>query len=66
MADQAVEPPAESSPRPPADSMEIDEEVKEEESVDGPSGGLSRELCKEMRAICDTLSTHRITIKGDG
>jgi hypothetical protein len=63
MADKAAQSPAESSPN-PADSIEVDEEIKEEETGDG-AGGVSRELYKEMRAICDTLSNHRIAIKGD-
>ena len=48
----------------PAESIEVDEEIKEDETGDGV-GGVSRELYKEMRAICDSLSNHRIAIKGD-
>ncbi len=48
----------------PAESIEVDEEVKEDETGD-VAGGISRELYKEMRAICDALSNHRIAIKGD-
>ncbi len=48
----------------PAESIEVDEEIKEDETGDG-AGGVSRELSKEMRAICDSLSNHRIAIKGD-
>lgn len=63
MAEQPAPSPAAFSPN-PADSIEVDEEVKEEETADGASG-ISRELFREMRAICDTLSNHRIAIKGD-
>ncbi len=52
----------------PAESIEVDEEVKEDELGDGVGdgvGGMSRELYKEMRAICDALTNHRISIKGD-
>lgn len=48
----------------PAESIEVDEEVKEDETGE-VAGGLSRELYKEMRNICDILSNHRIAIKGD-
>lgn len=63
MAENATQSPPEVSPR-PADSIEVDEEVKEEETGDGV-GGLSRELYKEMRAICDVVSNHRISLRGD-
>lgn len=63
MAEQSAPSLADSSPN-PADSIEVDEEIKEEETA-GSVSGISRELYKEMRAICDTLSNHRIAIKGD-
>jgi hypothetical protein len=67
MADTQTEAQETSSPK-PADSIEVDDEVKDEEGGDTAgdgSDGLSRELYKEMRAICDTLTNHRIAIKGD-
>jgi hypothetical protein len=63
MADRAAESPPELSPK-PAESIEVDEDIKDEDIGDG-AGGVSRELYKEMRAICDTLSGHRIAIRGD-
>lgn len=63
MADNATQSPPDVSPK-PADSIEVDEEIKEEETGDGVSG-VSRELYKEMRAICDVISNHRIAVRGD-
>lgn len=63
MAEKAAQSPAESSPN-PADSIEVDEDIKEEETGES-TGRLSRELYREMRAICDVLTNHRIAIKGD-
>lgn len=63
MTDKPTESPPESSPK-PEDSIEVDEETKEEETGDGV-GGVSKELYKEMRTICDVLTNHRIAIKGD-
>lgn len=63
MADKAAELPPEPA-RKPADSPEVDEEIKEEETGDG-AGGVSKELYREMRAICDALSNHRLTVRGD-
>lgn len=63
MAEQTGEAPHQASPK-PADSIEVDVEIKEEETPDG-AAGLSRELYKEMRPICDALSGHRIAIRGD-
>jgi hypothetical protein len=63
MAEAAVESPQQSTPK-PADLVEVDDEMKEDETAEG-AGGVSRELYKEMRATCDALSGHRITIRGD-
>ena len=63
MANNATQSPPEVSPK-PTESIEVDEEIKEEETGDGV-GGMSRELYKEMRAICDVLSDHRISVRGD-
>ena len=52
----------------PVESVEADDTVKEEDPVEGGAeggDGLSRELYKEMRTICDVLTNHRIEIKGD-
>ena len=63
MAEVAARPPHESSPN-PANSIEVDEEIREEETGDGV-GGVSRELYKEMRVTCDMLTNHRIVVRGD-
>lgn len=54
------------------ESMEVDEEPKEEDAEEGEADGvaeggegISRELYREMRAICETLTNHRIVIRGD-
>ena len=53
----------------PEESIEVDEEPKEEEEVEEGdaegSEGISRELYREMRTICETISNYRIAVKGD-
>lgn len=63
MAEKPALSPPEFSPN-PAESIEVDEEIIEEETGNG-AGRVSRELYKEMKAICEILSNHRIAIKGD-
>lgn len=82
MSDTATVAPTEDSSKPvdSIEVDEVKEEEEEEEvgdegdegegaqggEVTGPSGRLSRELLKEMKAICDMLSTYQVTSKGDG
>lgn len=68
MSEHAPASPLRSTPKPAA-SIEVDEEIKEDEIKEDEAGegagGLSRELYKEMRATCDAISGHRISIRGD-
>jgi hypothetical protein len=63
MAEKAAQSLPNSSPN-PANSVEVDEEIKEGDTPEG-AGGLSRELYKEMRVICDIISEHRLIVRGD-
>ena len=65
-ADQSTAKPAASVA---AASVEVDDEIKDDDTKEDETGegagGLSRELYKEMRATCEALSGHRISIRGD-
>ena len=65
---------ADQSTAKPAASVEVDDEIKDDDTKEDETkedetgegaGGLSRELYKEMRATCEALSGHRISIRGD-
>ena len=61
----------------PAESIEADLEVKEEDDmVDAPgeddgedvgpsSGRVTHEQSKALKAVCDAITNHRVTRRGD-